>query len=59
MLACVVQRLVCATAASVQDAWRLYPHVRIEPHTYMCGSGRGVAVVMSAVGREATNASHA
>ena len=54
---CVVQRLVCATAASVQDAWRLYPHVRGEPHTYMCGSGCDVAVVRSAVDRETTNAS--
>ena len=55
----VVQRLVCATAASVQDVWRLYPHVRDELRTYMCGSGSVVAVVRSAVDREATTASHA
>ena len=46
---CVVRRLVCATAACVQDAWRLYPHVCDELRTYMCGSGSGVAVVRSAV----------
>ena len=57
---CVVQqRLVRATAASVRDAWRLYPHVRDEMRTYMCSSGSGVAVVRSAVDREAANASHA
>ena len=53
---CVVQRLVCAAAASVQDVWWLYPHVRGEAHTYICGSGSGVTVVRSAVDREAANA---
>ena len=56
---CVVRRLVCATAACVQDAWRLYAYVRDELRTYMCGSGSVVAVVRSAVDREATTASHA
>ena len=56
---CVVQRLVCATAANVQDAWRLYPHVRDEVRMCMCGNGSGVAVVRSAVDREAANASRA
>ena len=54
--ACVVRRLVCATAACVQDVWRLYPHVRGEAHTYICSSGSGVTVVKSAVDREAANA---
>ena len=33
----------------VQDAWRLYPYVRDELRTHICGSGTGVAAVMSAV----------
>ena len=48
---CVMQRLVCATAASVQDAWRLDPYVRDAPHTYMCISGSGVAAETIAVAR--------
>jgi hypothetical protein len=40
---CVLRQLVCATASSVQHAWRLYPYVRGAVHTYMCGSGYGVA----------------
>ena len=48
---CVVQRVVCATAASVQDAWRLDPYVRDEPHTYMCISGSGVSAETSSLSR--------
>ena len=33
----------------VDDAWRLYPYVRDEMRTHTCGSGSGVAAVMSAV----------
>ena len=46
---CVVQRLVCATAEGVWDAWRLDPYVRGELHTYMCVSGSPVSAETSAV----------
>ena len=53
----IAQRLVFVTDRSVQDAWRLYPLVRGQINTHMCGSGNGVAVVMSVVDCEAANAS--
>ena len=43
------QCAVLATTAMVQDVCRLYPYVRDEMRTHTCGSGSGVAAVMSAV----------
>ena len=54
---CVAQWTVFATISTVQDGWRLDPHVRGELHTYMCGRGSGVAAVTIAVDREAADAS--
>ena len=45
----IVEWAVLATTAMVQDAWRLYPCVRDEMRTHICGSGCGVAVVAIAV----------
>ena len=49
----VLQWLAFATAAMVQDGWRLYPYVRDELRTAMCGVCMLVAVVTSAGDRQA------
>ena len=41
----------------VQDACRLYPYVRDEMHTHICGSGSDVAAVAITVDRETADAS--
>ena len=48
---CVAPRLAYATGAMVEDGWRLYPYVRIELRTAMCGMCMQVAVVTNAVDR--------
>ena len=53
----ILQWVVCFTTSMVQDAWWLYPCVRGEMRTYMCGSGSGVAAVAIAVDRETADAS--
>ena len=51
--------LAFATAASVQDAWRLHAHARGELRTCMCREGSGAAALRSGVDREAADASRA
>ena len=45
----IVERAVLAATSMVQEVSRLYPYVRDEMRTRICGSGSGVAAVMSAV----------
>ena len=45
----IVEWTVLATTSMVQDVFWLYPYVHDEMHTHICGSGSGVADVMSAV----------
>ena len=52
----IVQRLMCATTGSVQDAWRRDPYPRNDSHTNMCGSGSGAAHGTIAVDHEAAYA---
>ena len=53
----IVERAVLAATSMVQDVSRLYPYVRGEMYTYICGSGNGVAAVAIAVDRETLDAS--
>ena len=48
---CVALWLAFATAAMVQDAWRLYAYVLSKLRTAICAMCMLVAVVMSAVDR--------
>ena len=47
----VLKWFAFATAAMVQDGWRLYAYVRTELRTAVCGMCMLVAVVTSAVDR--------
>ena len=53
----IVEWAVLATTAMVQDVCRLYPYVRDEMRTHICGSDSGVAAVAIAVDRETAEAS--
>ena len=53
----IVEWAVLATPAMVQDVCWLYPYVREEMRTHICGSGSGVATVAIAVDRETADAS--
>ena len=48
---CVTPWLLCATVATVQDAWQLDPYVLGELRTGICAMCMSVAVVTSAVDR--------
>ena len=52
----VLQWLAFATEAMVQDGWRLYPYVLSKLRTAICAMCMLVAVVTSAVDREAVDA---
>ena len=47
----IVERAVLAATSMVQDVSRLYPYVRDEMRTRICGSGSGVAAVTNAEDR--------
>ena len=47
----IVERAVLAATSMVQDVSRLYPYVRDEMRTRICGSGSGVADVTNAEDR--------
>ena len=53
----IVERAVLAAISMVQDVSQLYPYVRDEMRTHICGSGSGVAAVAIAVDRKTADAS--